>query len=301
MTISFRGTYTALVTPFAGDDAGAIDFAAYDALLEHQIAGGITGVVPVGTTGESPTLTEAEIEALFARTVATVGGRAQVVAGCGSNSTAHAIHLVKIAEKAGVDAVMVVVPYYNKPTQEGLYRHYVAVAAATGLPVVLYNIPGRSSVDLLPETLERIAATAKNVVATKEATGNVLRAQEIGRRMGAGMAILSGDDGLTLPMTAVGGSGVISVTSNVLPGAVVAATKLGLDGDFPAALAAHRKLLPVHEVMFVEANPGPAKYALSRRGIGQNTVRLPLAPISEGAAAKVDAVLSAYASQAGTV
>lgn len=297
MSLRFEGTYTAIVTPFAssGTDADrAIDWAAYDKLVAAQIAGGITGIVPCGTTGESPSLDHEEQLALIKRTVELTRGKCITLAGTGSNSTRATIALSQAAERAGADAVMVVVPYYNKPTQDGLREHFVAVAASVKCPVVVYNIPGRTGIDLAADTLAKIAAASPNVVATKEATGNVLRAQEIVRTMGDRMTVLSGDDGLTLPMIAVGARGVISVTSNVYPAEVTRATRLALDGKFDEARRAHLALCPVHEVMFVEANPSPAKAALAHKMNISDAVRGPLRPASEAARAKVIAALTTY-------
>lgn len=290
----FEGTYTALVTPFADDAARTIDWKAYEALLESQVAGGVQGVVPLGTTGESPTLTETEQHEVVRRTLAIVRGRVQVIVGVGSNSTAHTVHLAQAAEKAGADAVMAVVPYYNKPSQEGLLEHFVTIAKAVGLPVVTYNVPGRSVADLHADTLLQLLDRASNVVATKEATGNVLRAQDLVRRAGDRLAVLSGDDALTLAMIAVGATGVISVTSNLLPAAVSRVTRLGLEGAFDEARRAHLALLPVHEAMFVEANPGPVKAALAHAGVMLDAVRGPLAPVSEATREKIRAALAAY-------
>ncbi|MGH7270400.1 MAG: 4-hydroxy-tetrahydrodipicolinate synthase, partial [Polyangiaceae bacterium] len=237
--IRLEGTYTALVTPFRDEPGQPIDWAALDALIDAQIAAGITGLVPCGTTGESPTLSHEEHAQVVERTVKRTAHRAQVIAGAGSNSTREAIALVEHAERAGADAVMVVVPYYNKPTQEGLFRHFVSVAAKTTLPVVVYNVPGRCVVDLAPETLARICSVAPNVMATKEATGNVLRAQTLAQTLGDRLVILSGDDSLALPMIAVGAHGVISVTSNVLPAEVSRVTRLALDGKWDDARRAH--------------------------------------------------------------
>jgi 4-hydroxy-tetrahydrodipicolinate synthase len=290
-----EGTYTAIVTPFRDEPGQPIDWDALDALLDAQVAGGVTGVVPCGTTGETPTLTHDEDQAIIERTVERVKGRIQVVAGTGSNSTHEAVKASQAAERAGVDAVMVVVPYYNRPTQEGLYRHFVEVARSVKLPVVVYNIPGRTGTDLAPETLARIAEAAPNVVATKEATGNVLRAQKIVQTMGAKMIVLSGDDALTLPMCAVGARGVISVTSNVLPAEVSGATKLALHGPADEARRAHLALLPVHEAMFLEASPAPVKGALAMRKMMRDVVRPPMAPCTEGTRKAVAAALEAYA------
>ena len=302
MSLTFEGTYTAIVTPFRDaplDADRSIDWDAYDLLVAAQIAGGITGIVPCGTTGESPSLDHEEQRALVARTVKLAKGKCSVIAGTGANSTRATIELSQAAEKAGADAVMVVVPYYNKPTQEGLYQHYVAVAASVKCPVIVYNIPARTGIDLAADTLARIAQAAPNVVATKEATGNVLRAQEIVRTMGDRMTVLSGDDALTLPMIAVGARGVISVTSNVYPAEVTRTTRLALDGKFDEARRAHLALCRVHEVMFVEANPSPAKAALAHKLKVSDAVRGPLVRASEAARAKVVAVLDAYESSRG--
>jgi 4-hydroxy-tetrahydrodipicolinate synthase len=290
--VHFEGTYTALVTPFRGD--GAIDWEAYDALVEAQIAGGVKGLVPCGTTGESPTLSHEEHLAVVERTVKRVGKRAQVVAGCGSNSTIEAIHLTREAHRLGVDAVMLVVPYYNKPTQEGLIQHYATVAREVPCPIVLYNVPGRTGADLLPDAVGRILDLAPNVAAMKEATGNVLRAQELVRRFGSRLTVLSGDDALTLAMIAVGARGVISVTSNLLPGAVSRATELALKGDPEAARRAHFGLLPVHESMFTESNPAPVKAALAAKGIIRDVVRGPLAAASPKAREAIAVALAAW-------
>jgi 4-hydroxy-tetrahydrodipicolinate synthase len=293
-----EGTYTALVTPFRDEPEQPIDWDALDALIEAQVAGGVTGVVPCGTTGESPTLSPEEHAAVVERTVKRARGRVQVVAGAGSNSTREAIDASQHAERAGADAIMVVVPYYNRPTQEGLFIHFVAVAKSVRLPVVVYNIPGRTGSDLAPETLARIAEAAPNVVATKEATGNVLRAQKIVQTMGARMVVLSGDDALTLPMCSVGARGVISVTSNLLPAEVSRTTRLAIDGspdDVREARKAHLALLPVHEAMFLESNPSPLKAALAMRALTTAAVRSPLAPCTEPTRKALATVLEAYA------
>jgi 4-hydroxy-tetrahydrodipicolinate synthase len=290
-----EGTYTAIVTPFRGEAGQPVDWEAYDALVDAQVAGGITGIVPCGTTGESPTLTHEEHAAVIERTVKRARGRVQVIAGTGSNSTHEAVATSQRAERAGVDAVMVVVPYYNRPTQDGLYRHFVEVARSVRVPVVVYNIPGRTGADLAPETLVRIAEAAPNVVAIKEATGNVLRAQKIVQLMGPRMTVLSGDDALTLPMCAIGARGVISVASNVLPAEVTRATRLALDGSLAEARKAHLALLPVYEAMFLEASPAPVKGALALRGAIRDVVRGPLAPCTEATRKVLAATLEAYA------
>jgi 4-hydroxy-tetrahydrodipicolinate synthase len=297
-SLRLEGTYTALVTPFLDEPGQPVDWAGLDALVDAQIAGGITGLVPCGTTGESPTLSHEEHRQVVERVIQRAGGRVQIVAGAGSNSTREAVSLVEHAERAGADAVMVVVPYYNKPTQEGLYRHFVEVAAHTKLPVVAYNVPGRTVVDLAPETLARICSASPNVIAVKEATGNVLRTQKLTQTMGDRVVALSGDDPLTLPMVAVGARGVISVTSNVLPAEVTRATRLALDGKMDEARRAHLALLPVHEAMFVESNPGPVKAALAIRGMGSGAVRSPIVAPSEASRAAIAAALEGYARSA---
>jgi 4-hydroxy-tetrahydrodipicolinate synthase len=294
MVLRIEGTYTAMVTPFRDVPGHPIDWDALDRLLEVQIAGGVSGVVPCGTTGESPTLSHEEHAQVVERTVSRAKGRVQVIAGTGSNSTREAIAMSQHAEKSGADAVMVVVPYYNRPTQEGLYRHFLEVAGSVRVPVVVYNIPARTGIDLAPETLVRIAEAAPNVVAVKEATGNVLRAQKIATALGTRMRVLSGDDALTLAMIAVGARGVISVTSNLLPAETVRATQLALDGNAEKAQGAHFALLPVHEVMFVEASPAPVKAALAMRGLIEDVVRPPLVRCTEGARNAIAGALEAY-------
>jgi 4-hydroxy-tetrahydrodipicolinate synthase len=278
--LRLSGTYTALVTPFT-PDGETIDFNALDALVEAQIAGGVSGLVPCGTTGESPTLSEDEAAAVIQRVIAAARGRVPVLAGTGSFSTKKTIAASKAALAAGADGVMLVMPYYNKPSQEGLREHVLAVARAVSGPIVLYNIPGRSVVDLSAETTERLSAVAPNVVGLKDATGNVLRCQELVRRLGDRLAILCGDDALTLAMMATGARGVISVTSNVLPREVSEVTRRFAAGDLAGARAAHLALLEVHGLMFVEPNPAPAKAALAAMGRMSAAVRLPLAPAGE--------------------
>jgi 4-hydroxy-tetrahydrodipicolinate synthase len=276
-----EGTFTALVTPFT-PDGEAVDFPALDALVEAQIAGGVTGLVPCGTTGEAPTLGDDEQIAVIKRVVAVAGGRAPVLAGTGTFSTRKTIAASRAAVAAGADGVMVVMPYYNKPSQEGMHEHLLAVARAVPCPVVVYNIPGRSVVDLAADTTEKICEGAPNVVGIKDATGNVLRCQELKRRLGDRLAVLSGDDGLTLPMMSVGASGVISVTANVRPREVSEVTRRVLAGDWAGARAAHLALIELHALMFVEPNPAPAKAVLAAAGRMSAAVRLPLVPASEG-------------------
>jgi len=292
--VRLEGTFTAIVTPFRDDAKRSIDWDAYGRLVAHQLDGKITGIVPCGTTGESPTLDHEEHLELVRRTVELAKGKALVVAGTGSNSTREALDMTQAAEKMGVDAVMVVVPYYNRPTQDGLVEHFVTVASSVKCPVVVYNVPGRTGSDLLTASLQRIAARAPNVVAVKEATGNVLRCQEIVRTMGDRLTVLCGDDALTLPMVSVGARGVISVTSNVYPAEVTRATRLALDGQIEEARRAHLALCGVHEAMFVESNPSPAKSALAHRGLLTDVVRSPLLPTSAEARARVLRAMQAY-------
>lgn len=290
----FAGTYTALVTPFRNDES--LDLEAWGKLVEQQVGGGVTGVVPCGTTGECPALSEGEQLELIRSAVKIANKRIKVIAGTGSNSTKHAVHLSQAAEAAGVDAVMVVVPYYNKPTPEGLVKHFVTVAKSVTCPVILYNVPGRTGIDLSADTLMRIHEAAPNVMATKEATGNVLRAQEIVRRSGGRIEVLCGDDALTLPMMSIGALGVISVSSNVYPREVSEVVRLALAGKWEEARALHLKMLPVHDAMFLEANPGPCKAALAARGTIQNVLRGPMAPVTESTLTKLNAILGAFTS-----
>src|SRR5947208_11098491 len=236
----FRGTFTALVTPFRN---GAIDVAAFEKLIENQIAAGITGIVAVGTTGESPTLSHEERQELIRLAVATAKSRCQVLAGTGSNATQHAVADTKAAEKLGADGALLVEPYYNKPSQEGLFRHFKTIAQATSLPIMLYNIPGRCSVDILPETVERLAKECRNIVSIKEASGSVERVGELRRRLPEAFTILSGDDSLTLPFMAVGAAGVVSVASNLFPSEVCALVRKCGAGDLKAAERWHLKFL----------------------------------------------------------
>lgn len=291
--LQLQGTLTAIVTPLSSDGE-KIDFPALDALIEAQIAGGVSGLVPCGTTGESPTLDAEEQIAVIRRTVEVTRGRVPVFAGTGSFSTKKSIEASKAALAVGADGVMIVMPYYNKPSQDGLRAHSVAVAKSVGAPVILYNIPGRSVVDLGPEATEQIAAEAPNVIAIKDATGNVLRCQEIKRRLGDRITVLSGDDGLALPMMSVGAKGVISVTSNVLPRAVSTMVRLELEGKHAEALALHLALLEVHGSMFIEPNPAPAKAALAARKAMNDAVRLPLVAATDAARERVLAAIARF-------
>src|SRR5437868_4606 len=269
----FRGTFTAVVTPFRNGD---VDFAAFEKLIEAQIAAGITGIVAVGTTGESPTLTHDEKHDVIEHTIKIAKGRCQVIAGAGTNSTRDSIEAAKFAEKAGADGVLLVAPYYNKPSQEGLVRHFKAIADATKLPVMLYNIPGRCGVDILPETVIRLAESCRNIGSIKEASGSVDRVAELRRRLPEEFTILSGDDGLTLPFMSIGAAGVVSVASNLFPSELCALVRACESGDFKSAEALHRRMFSVFKDLFIEPNPVPAKTALAWRGAMSAEVRLPL-------------------------
>jgi 4-hydroxy-tetrahydrodipicolinate synthase len=295
--LQLQGAFTALVTPF--DAQLRVDDAALDRLVDAQIAGGIAGIVPCGTTGESPTLDDDEHIGVIAKVVKRVNKRCPVIGGTGSNSTREAINLSKRAVEVGADAVMIVMPYYNKPTQAGMIAHCNQVAAAVkDTPVVLYNVPGRTASDLLPESVEAVCKASPNVIAIKEATGNILRAQELHRRLGDRLTILSGDDALTLGMMSCGAKGVISVTSNVFPRAVQHVCELALSGKWDEARRAHLALLPVHDAMFIESNPGPAKAAIAHTGAILGNVRAPLAMPSEASTAKVVQIVESFRKEA---
>jgi 4-hydroxy-tetrahydrodipicolinate synthase len=287
----FRGTFTALVTPFRN---GEIDFAAFEQLIEAQIAAGITGIVAIGTTGESPTLSHEEREQLIRLAVTKANKRCLVLAGTGSNATQHAIADTKMAEKLGVDGALLVAPYYNKPSQEGLFRHFKAIAEATSLPIMLYNIPGRCSVDILPETVARLAKECRNIVSIKEASGSVERVGELRRCLPEAFTILSGDDSLTLPFMAIGAAGVVSVASNLFPSEICALVRACESGDLKSATELHRKLLPLFKNLFIEPNPVPVKTALSWLGAMSGEVRLPLCEMSEANQARLRKTLDEF-------
>ncbi len=274
----FRGIFTAVVTPFRNGD---IDFPAFEKLVETQIAAGITGIVAVGTTGESPTLTHDEKHEVIQRAIKIANGRCQVIAGAGTNSTRDSIEATKFAEKAGADGALLVAPYYNKPSQEGLFRHFKAIADATSLPVMLYNIPGRCVIDIGPDTVVRLAESCRNIVSIKEASGSVERVGELRRRLPKEFTIMSGDDSLTLPFMAVGAAGVVSVASNLFPAEICALVRACDSGDYKLAETLHRKLFSLFKDLFIEPNPVPAKSALAWRGAMSNEVRLPLCEMTE--------------------
>jgi 4-hydroxy-tetrahydrodipicolinate synthase len=286
----FRGTYTALVTPFHN---GGLDFSGFEHLIEGQIAAGITGLVAVGTTGESPTLADEECERLIDFAVTITNRRCQVLAGTGSNSTRHAIDATKRAEKLGVNGALVVAPYYNKPSQEGLFRHFQAIAQATALPIILYNIPGRCAVDISAETVERLAAACSNIVSIKEAGGSVDRVSELRARLPEPFTILSGDDSLTLPFMSVGAAGVVSVASNLFPVEVGALVRAHDAGNLTSARELHQKLLPLFKALFIEPNPVPVKTALSWRRMMSAECRLPLCEMTSANQARLRKTLDA--------
>jgi 4-hydroxy-tetrahydrodipicolinate synthase len=276
---SFRGSFTALVTPFKN---GSLDEKAFRDIVEWQIAEGTNGLVPVGTTGESPTLSHDEHKLAVEWCIDQARGRVPVIAGSGSNSTAEAIELSRHAEEVGADAVLIVTPYYNKPTQEGLYQHYKAINDAIGIPIIIYNIPGRSIVDMSVETMARLFEL-KNIAGVKDATANMTRVSQQRAAMGPDFNQLSGEDITALGFMAHGGHGCISVTSNVAPRLCSEFQAACLKGDFAAALRLQDKLAPLHINLFVETSPAPIKYAMSLIGKCTNTVRLPMVPASEKA------------------
>jgi 4-hydroxy-tetrahydrodipicolinate synthase len=282
------GTITALVTPFRSQAVAYDDLAK---LVEAQIKGGIDGIVPVGTTGESPTLSHDEHLEVIRATVAAVRGRVPVIAGTGSNSTAEAVDLTAAATAAGADAVLVVAPYYNKPSQEGVFGYFSAVAEATDKPVVLYSIPGRCGIEISVGVVERLRAKYPHVRYIKEAGGSVDRVDQLKHALGKDITVLSGDDSLTLPFMSVGAEGVISVASNLLPKQVGALVDAALAGDFAKARLAHRKLYPVFKSLFLEPNPVPVKFAMQRVGLLSSAeVRPPLSGMTKPA---TDALLAA--------
>jgi 4-hydroxy-tetrahydrodipicolinate synthase len=274
---SFRGVFTALVTPFR---RGQLDEAAFVALVERQIAGGVHGLVPVGTTGEGSTLSHEEHRRVVEVCVATAAGRVPVIAGAGSNATTEAIELSRHAKDVGASAVLSVTPYYNRPSQEGLYRHFAAIAEAVDIPIVVYNVPSRTSIDISNDTLARLAKLP-NIIGIKDATGDLPRASLQRLMCGPDWVMLSGDDPSALGYVAHGGHGCISVTSNVAPGACAAFFNSLLGGDWTAALAAQDRLVRLHKALFLDASPAPTKFALAQLGLCAEEARLPIAPCSE--------------------
>jgi len=289
-----RGCATALVTPFT--KGGAVDEARMRALVERQIAGGVKLLVPCGTTGESATLSSDEQQRVIAITVAAAKAKARVIAGVGNNNTAVTIERAQAARNAGADAALVVGPYYNKPTQAGFQAHYRAVAAAVpGFPVVVYNVPGRTGSNIAAATTLALAREVENVVAVKEASGDLSQIMAILRGRPDGFKVLSGDDALTLAVIALGGEGIVSVASNEVPDQMSRMTELALAGDWTAARGLHYKLLPLMEGNFIESNPGPVKAAMALLGLLEEQLRLPLVPVQESTRARLKEILGQVA------
>jgi 4-hydroxy-tetrahydrodipicolinate synthase len=285
-----KGAITAIVTPFRN---GQFDEEAYRALIERQIAEGIHGIVPCGTTGESPVLSHAEHKRVVETCIDQVKKRVPVIAGSGSNSTAESLELTKHAEAAGADYALMITPYYNKPTQEGLYQHYKTVATQTKIPIVVYNVPGRTSVNLLPETMARLA-DLPNIVGLKDATGDLKQGAKTLELCGDKIAVLSGDDFTTFPLLCVGGMGVISVVSNVVPGDMAGMCNAFFQRDLETARKLHYKMWPLMEAMFYETNPAPVKTALKMMGKITGEVRQPLCPLSPANEDKLHGVMKKY-------
>ena len=288
--MTFTGTYTAIVTPFKN---GKIDEPAFERLIKTQIKAGVDGIVPVGTTGESATLDYEEHIRVIALSVKFAAGKIKVIAGTGGNSTQEAIYLTQQAEKAGADASLQVAPYYNKPTQEGLFQHFHAVARSTKLPIILYSIPARCGVEIAVDTVNRLAHDSVNIVGIKEAGGNPDRVNQLRAVLGHKFAILSGDDSLTLPFMAVGAHGVVSVASNVIPREVTHMVRAYTAGNISLALKLHEKFYPLFKDLFIETNPGPVKAALAMMGLIQDEFRLPLVPISASSREKLRKTMKA--------
>lgn len=284
----FKGSIPALVTPMS--DNGSIDFAAWDRVLDFHIEQGTDGVVVGGTTGESPVLEHSELEQLIVAAKKRVAGRIPVIAGSGTNGTSKSVALSQIAEKAGADALLVVTPYYNKPSQEGLYRHFMAIAEGVSLPIILYNVPSRTACDLLPATVERLARHP-NIVSIKEATGDVSRCGEILRRTGEDFVVLSGDDPTAAELMRAGATGVISVTANVAARAMHEMCAAALAGRHDEAGRMNAALMPLHKALFVESSPSPVKWAVGRLGLIGPGIRLPLVELSEAARPTVEAAM----------
>jgi len=285
-----KGAITALVTPFKDD---RIDEEAYRALIERQIREGIHGLVPCGTTGESPTLSHAEHKRVVSICIDQVKKRVPVVAGAGSNSTAESLELIQHVQDAGADFALIITPYYNKPTQEGLYQHYKTIASKTRIPIVVYNVPGRTSLNLLPETMARLSELP-NIVGLKDATGDLKQGAKTLELCGDKITVLSGDDFTTLPLLAIGGQGVISVVSNAAPGDMAGMCNAFFKGDLSAARKLHFKMWPLMEAMFYETSPTPVKTALKMMGQITGEVRQPLCPLSQANEARLRQVMQDY-------
>ena len=284
----FQGSITALITPFKN---GEVDAKTFQRLVEWQIDQGTHGLVPVGTTGESPTLTHEEHKQVIGLCIEAAAGRVPVIAGTGSNSTSEAIALTRFAKEAGADGALVVTPYYNKPTQEGLYLHYKAINDAVDIPIIIYNIPGRSIVDMSVETMTRLFKLP-NIAGLKDATANMSRVSQQRAAMGTAFVQLSGEDATALGFNAHGGQGCISVTANIAPALCSEFQLACLGSNFKRALEIQDRLMPLHDALFVESNPGPVKYAAEKLGLCSGETRLPLAPLAPASKAKVDAALA---------
>lgn len=290
--MKYEGLYTAIITPFKD---GRVDVEAYKALIEAQIAAGVDGIAPVGTTGESPTLSHAEHMDVIRIAIETVRGRVQVIAGTGSNSTAEAIAMTQEAERLGADGTLQVCPYYNKPSQEGVYRHFKAVADSTKLPVLLYSIPGRSGIEISVETVARLAQDCPNITAIKEAGGSVERVNRLVQALPESFSVLSGDDGLTVPFISCGARGLVSVTSNIAPAAMRELVYAALNGDGKKATELQKKYYPLMKgLMSLDTNPVPIKAALALRGDITWELRLPLVPLAESKHETLAALLKQF-------
>lgn len=289
--MNLKGCFVASVTPF--DNNGQVNEESLRKHLDFLINQGVAGIVPCGTTGESATLSWEEHNHVVDITIEECKGKVTVIAGAGSNNTAESVTAAQHAHDMGADAILCITPYYNKPTQEGLYRHYQTIASKVPIPIVVYNVPGRTGINLKPETLERLCEFP-SIVAVKEASGDVHQVSEIHRRCGSRLAILSGDDALTLPLLSVGATGVISVVANILPQKMVSMINNFLNNQFPDALAIHEELVPLCDAMFIETNPIPVKTALNCIGKNAGTLRLPLVPMTESNKNDLVAVLKGY-------
>ena len=285
----FRGTYTAIVTPFAED--GSVDYAAFEKLVGIQLEAGVAGIVPIGTTGESPTLEDDEKARLIEICVRRCKGKAQVVVGTGTNSTAKSIKASRKAQELGADGCLVVNPYYNKPTQEGLYRHFKAVADAVKIPIVVYNIKGRTAVNVETPTLMRLIKDCSNIKAVKEASGDINQMKGVIEKRPKGFSVLSGDDGITLELIKAGGDGVISVASNIVPARMHAMVKAALSGKMAEAEKLNAELAPLFEAEFIETNPIPIKAGLAMKGLIKETYRLPMCELRQQNREKLKEVL----------
>ncbi len=286
----FRGCFTALVTPFKG---GKVDEDAFRGLIRFQIENGVDGIVPCGTTGESATLTHDEHNRVVDIAVEAAGGRVKVIAGAGSNSTSETVRLTRHAKEAGADGALLITPYYNKPTQAGLYEHYSRVAAEVDIPIILYNVPGRTGVNMTPETTGRLSEV-DNIVGIKDATGDIAQVTEVIERSVDGFVVISGDDFITMPMLAIGAEGVISVTSNIMPREVSDMCRFFFEGNLEASRELHYRLQGLHRAMFIETSPIPAKTALSMMGLMEEEFRLPLLALSDPNRVELEKTLKTY-------